>query len=84
MSASSACAECGDRYSAPDPGAAARQVVQELEAVIAHHVGFLDYRRGDGTALNPIQRLRVLVERYDGNLASKVQTVQRVGGAGSP
>src|SRR6266446_10496830 len=57
------------------------QIVEEFEAVVAHHVRFLHHRRGDGAALDPVQCFRVLVEGHDWNLSRQIYTVERIGHA---
>ena len=51
------------------------QVVSKLQGVIGHHVRFLRDRRGDPAPVDPIQRLRVLIESNDRDLY--VQAMQR-------
>src|SRR5215471_7674141 len=58
-------------------------IVQEFQAVVAHHIGLLSDGARDGAAVDPIEGLRVVVEGHDGDFALHVEAMQRIGSAGA-
>src|SRR5258707_8188684 len=52
------------------------EVVNEFQAVIAHLIWFLRNRGSNYAAFDPIERGRILVERYDGNFPLEVEAVE--------
>ena len=59
------------------------EVVQKLQAVVAHGIRFLGDRAGDHAVRNPVQRLRILVKGHDCDLAFLTQPVQGFRRAGA-
>ena len=54
------------------------EIVQELQAIETHHIGFLYDRSGNRATLNPVQCFGIFVKRHDQNFAGKVQAMQRI------
>ena len=55
------------------------QVVEELQAVIAHHVRFLSDGDRNSATVDPVQCFRGIVEGNDRQLAFQVEAVNRFG-----
>src|SRR5271168_3745294 len=57
------------------------QIIKEFQSVITHYVGLLRDRCRNYAAVDPVKRLRIVVERNNRRLPFPVEPVQRFGGA---